>query len=74
MVLIQTFVKSIYIFIFYMDSSGFKRLFQRDMNLSSNLFLMQVSNEDVLKYFDFLEIEEKMLLYASQLLLLGVTA
>lgn len=52
MVLIQTFVKSVYIFNFYMYSSGLKRLFQRDMNLSSNLFLMQVSNEDVLKYFD----------------------
>ena len=32
-----------------MPSSEFKRLFQKDKNLSFNLFLMQVSNEDALK-------------------------
>ena len=42
-----------------MPSSEFKRLFKKDKNLSFNLFLMQVSNEDALKVLWFSHTCEK---------------
>ena len=42
-----------------MPSSEVKRLFQKDKNISFNLFLMQVSNEDALKVLWFSHTCEK---------------